>query len=212
MIRLGGWLLGLALALSGPAWAQDAFPARFVAGEHYRVLSEPAPAVDSKVEVLEFFLYSCPHCRAFEPTFADWAAAAPEGAAVRRVPVTFGAAGPVYARLFYTARELDVLERLHGEVFAAIHERGQRLTDRSAIREFFVAHGVDGEAFDAAFVSEAVERSVAEAERLMRAYGVMSVPSIGIDGRYWVTAPMAGSQEAMLSVAEHLIARERDPR
>jgi thiol:disulfide interchange protein DsbA len=186
----------LAAAFALPVLAQTGFPARYLSGEHYRTLSEPAPAAADRVEVLEFFLYACPHCRAFEPAFRDWAADAPGDVRVRRVPVLYGAAGRTYARLFYTARSLGVLEELHGAVFAAIHDDGRRLTDRAAIRALFLAHGVDGAAFDAAFDSEDVA-------------AVTSVPSLGVNGKYWISGAMAGGQDRMTAVADYLVAKER---
>lgn len=196
----------LAAAFAAAAPAQTGFPARYLAGEHYQALSEPAPTAG---EVIEFFLYGCPHCHAFEADFQAWAGKAPEDVNVRQVPVTFSAAGPTYARLFYTAQALDVLDDLHAEVFAAIHENGRRLTDRAAIRAFFVEHGVDGGAFDTAFDSDAVTAKVREAQALMRAYRVTSVPSLGVNGRYWISSRMAGGQDGMLAVADHLVAQER---
>lgn len=202
-------LVLLAAGAAVPALAQTGFPAKYLPGEHYRSLSEPAPTAGDGIEVIEFFLYSCPHCHSFEPDFQAWAADAPRDVATRQVPVTFSAAGPVYARLFYTAQSLGVLEEVHADVFAAIHEDGRRLADRGAIRRFMVEHGVDGAAFDAAFDSDEVARKVEEADALMRAYQVSSVPSLGVNGRYWVSSRMAGGQEAMLSVADHLVVRER---
>lgn len=212
MIARRGLLLALLAAIAAPALAQGSFPARFLPGEHYRPLEERAPTAGNGIEVVEFFLYSCPHCRAFEPDFEAWAAEPPAGTSVRRVPVTFGGAGPVYARLFYTAERLGVLDSIHGEVFAAIHDDGRRLTDRDAIRAFFVEHGVEGEVFDAAFDSDEVAKRVERADALMRAYRVMSVPSLGVNGRYWISGPMAGGQDRMLGVAEYLIAQERNAR
>ena len=212
MIARRGLLFALLAAVAAPALAQGSFPARYLPGEHYRTLDERAPTAGDGVEVVEFFLYSCPHCRAFEPAFKAWAAEPPADTSVRRVPVTFGGPGPIYARLFYTAERLGVLDELHREVFAAIHDDGRRLITRAAIRAFFVAHGVEGEAFDAAFDSDKVAERGERADALMRAYGVMSVPSLGVNGRYWISGPMAGGQDRMLDVAEYLIAQERNAR
>lgn len=211
MIRYAPLFL-LTAFLSAPALAQTGFPARYVAGEHYRALSEPAPAGDDGIEVIEFFLYACPHCHAFEPELQAWAGEAPEDVNVRQVPVTFGSAGPVYARLFYTAEALGMREELHGEVFSAIHEDGRRLRSRAAIRTFFIEHGADGAEFDAAFDSDEVAAKVRRAGELMRAYRVASVPSLGIDGRYWISPRTAGGTGPMLDVADYLIVQVRDSR
>jgi thiol:disulfide interchange protein DsbA len=49
----------------------------------------PTEAGKGKIEVLEFFWYSCPHCNAFEPRFASWVKALPKDVEVKRVPVRF---------------------------------------------------------------------------------------------------------------------------
>jgi thiol:disulfide interchange protein DsbA len=68
------------------AQAQAAAPKE---GKDYIKLAKPAPtsAGAGKVEVVEFFWYSCPHCNAFEPTFAAWKNQAPADVVVHRVPV-----------------------------------------------------------------------------------------------------------------------------
>ena len=62
-------------------------------GKDYRKLDKPAPtdAPAGKVEVIEFFWYSCGHCNSFEPRFATWKHSAPASVVVRRVPVAFNA-------------------------------------------------------------------------------------------------------------------------
>lgn len=209
MMRRALSVFALAAVFAAPALAQTGFPARYVAGEHYQVLEEPAPAAGEGIEVIEFFLYICPHCHAFEPAFQSWAEEAPEGVTVRQVPVTFGSAGPGYARLFYIAEALDMREAVHAEVFDAIHEDGRQLLNHAAMRAFFVEHGADGAAFDAAFDSEEVNAKIADAATLMRAYRVASVPSIGVNGKYWVSPRTAGGAERMLGIVDHLVAQSR---
>ena len=62
----------LALPVATPALAQAA--RQFKEGKDYRRLDKPvapdAPA--GKVDVIEFFWYSCPHCNAFEPKLEAW--------------------------------------------------------------------------------------------------------------------------------------------
>jgi thiol:disulfide interchange protein DsbA len=68
-------------ALSLPAWAQAPAakpvagpPIKLSEGKDYNRLDHPQAneAGAGKIEVIEFFWYSCPHCNAFEPTLAHW--------------------------------------------------------------------------------------------------------------------------------------------
>ena len=53
-----------------------------------RIAVGPPPA--GKVEVIEFFWYSCPHCNAFEPTLEAWVKKLPSDVVFTRVPVMWG--------------------------------------------------------------------------------------------------------------------------
>ena len=61
----------LTLPVANPAMAQAR---QFKEGKDFKRLDKPvapdAPA--GKVDVIEFFWYSCPHCNAFEPTLDAW--------------------------------------------------------------------------------------------------------------------------------------------
>ena len=88
--------LASALGLHGAALAQYKKPED---GVDYLTLDKrvagEAPA--GKIEVIEFFWYSCPHCNAFEPRLEAWIKKLPSDVAMRRVPVGFrdAAATPV---------------------------------------------------------------------------------------------------------------------
>lgn len=188
----------------------QAAPMRYVAGDSYTKIAHPVtPPNDGKIHVIEFFLYSCPHCYHFEDTVVGWAAKLPGDVAFRKVPVLFGKAGKRYARVFYTEKELGVFDQLHEEIFDAIHQDGKPLLKESAIRKFFVAHGVDGKAFDTTFNSKAVDKKIRKAGDLMRAFRVTGVPSLGIAGQYKLTGRMDGSNKGMLDVADYLIEQTR---
>ena len=70
-------------ALPLASWAQAKKPEE---GREYLVLDKrvPTEVPEGKIEVIEFFWYSCPHCNAFEPRFASWLKAAPKDVVVKR--------------------------------------------------------------------------------------------------------------------------------
>ncbi|MEQ8798311.1 MAG: thiol:disulfide interchange protein DsbA/DsbL [Salinisphaeraceae bacterium] len=204
--------LALAAGLLTATAANAQFPARYVAGEHYTALESAAPtqAEADQVAVIEFFVYGCSHCYEFDPMVTEWANELADDVTFRRVPATFGQAGPVYARVFYTAKALDLGQAFHEAFFDGIHQAGRRLVATDEIRAFFVEQGVAGETFDKTFNSEAIDERVANATRLMQAYGVTAVPSLGVAGRFWTNPRQTGGYEPMLNVADFLIDRARD--
>jgi protein dithiol oxidoreductase (disulfide-forming) len=200
---------GLALALGGTAQAQGG-P---VEGTHYVKLQQPAPVTlsspDKKIEVVEFFWYECPHCNAFEPSLEAWVKRLPPDVAFRRVPVGFTARHQIAQKAFYALEEMGQLEALHARVFAAIHVQGQRLLSEKAYVDFMVANGVDGDKFAAAFRGFSVNTKANRARQLSDAYKIDGVPALGIHGRFYTAASLAGGHERTLAVADFLIQRIR---
>lgn len=191
---------------SNAVWAQQAAPKE---GKEYLRLSKPAPteAPDGKVEVVEFFWYSCPHCNAFEPTFAAWKNKVPANVVVRRVPVAFNASFVPQQKLFFALQSLPNFDAMHVKVFHAIHVERNKLANDEAIFEWVGKQGVDVAKFKEAYNSFNVSSQVRKATALQQAYDVEGVPSMGVAGRYYTDGPRAGSMTNVLAVVEHLVAQ-----
>lgn len=207
--QLAGAGLGLAAWASvGSARAQAA-P---VEGKDYVKLQSPAAVgtlpAGKKVEVIEFFWYGCPHCFAFEPTVEAWAKRMAPDVAFRQLPFAF--IGPVeHQKLFYALEELGQREALQRKIFSAIHVEHKRLNSEADITAFVAANGVDGAKFTEAFKSFSVNNKVSRGKQLSNAYKIDGVPAIGIQGRYYTSATLAGSHERAVQVAEFLIQKAR---
>lgn len=201
---------GLAWAWTAPARAQAGAP---VEGQHFVRLSTPAPvtlpSADKKVEVVEFFWYGCGHCYAFEPAVEAWAKRLPPDVAFRQVPVGFAAPHQLHQKLFYALEEMGQLAGMNKRVFAAIHQQNRRLSSESEIVAFATGNGLDGAKFSEAFKSFGVNTKVNRAKQLTEAYKIDGVPAIGVNGRFYTSGSLAGSNERALAVADFLIQRSR---
>ena len=195
------------LLAATPSQAQ----ATFKEGTDYLKLSRPAP-VDTpadKVEVIEFFWYSCPHCNAFEPTLDAWVKAAPKDLSIRRVPVAFNASFVPQQKLYYTLEGMGKLEALHAKVFRAIHVEKAKLAKDDEILAWVTQQGVDAAKFKEVYGSFSVANQVRRASQLQDSYGVEGVPSMGVAGKYYTDGTMAGSMQTVLQVVEYLAATAR---
>ncbi|MBD8049586.1 thiol:disulfide interchange protein DsbA/DsbL [Limnohabitans radicicola] len=201
LLATSAWLSAL------PAKAQWAFKA----GKDYVVLDRPVPtdAGPGKVELLEFFWYSCPHCNKFEPAFAQWVKDAPKDVTVRRVPIAFREDFAPQQRLFYTLEAMNLLDTLHGKVFHAVHEERLPLNTEATILAWVEKQGVDKAKFSDIFKSFAVTSKIKKAVQLQNEFRIEGVPSLGVAGRYYIDGGLAGSMERALKVAESLIAQAR---
>ena len=188
------------------ALAQQAAPKE---GKEYLRLSTPAPTEASagKVEVVEFFWYSCGHCNAFEPTFAAWLQKKPANVTVRRVPVAFNASFVPQQKLYYTLQAMDNFEAMHLKVFHAIHVERNRLAKDEDIFNWVAKQGVDVNKFKEIYNSFNVSSQVRKATALQQAYDVEGVPSMGVAGRFYTDGPRAGSMTNVLNVVEYLAAQ-----
>lgn len=201
-----------ALAASGvlawPALAQGKKPE---SGTDYLTLDKTAPVdtPDGKVEVLEFFWYSCPHCNSFEPQLESWIKQVPKDVVVRRVPVRFRADFEAQQRLYYTLEALNKVEALHRKVFYAVHVEKQALNTSDSIATWAEKQGLAKGPFIEMFNSFGVANKARRAAQLQDLYKVQGVPSLGIAGRYYTDGTLAGSMERALQVTNVLIADAR---
>ncbi len=201
-------VIGVGLGAAATAALAQGGP---VEGTHYVRLSQPAPtASPGKIEVIEFFWYGCPHCNAFEPALEPWIKQLPADVSFRRMPIAFGQE-PFFAhqRIFYALESLGQLPALHRRVFYAIHSDRQRLDKPADISAFMAKNGVDAVKFMEAFDSFSVQTKARQAAQLSAAYKIDGVPAIGVQGRYYTSGPLAGSNEKSLTVADFLIERVR---
>jgi protein dithiol oxidoreductase (disulfide-forming) len=201
--------LTAAVALAAPllplaAQAQAATPKE---GKDYNKLAKPvntdAPA--GKIEVLEFFWYSCGHCHTFEPMLHSWSKTAPANVVMRRVPVAFNASFVPAQKLYYALEGLGKVEPLHARVFRAIHVEKQKLAKEEDIMAWAAKQPeLDMAKFKEMYQSFTVANQVRRATQLQDAYGVEGTPSMGVAGRYYTDGTLAGSLQAMLQVVNHL--------
>lgn len=208
---LSGVGLAAAVALPGSVLAQTKPPA---AGTDYLVLDKPAPveAARGKIEVVEFFWYSCPHCNAFEPALNAWAKALPKDVALRRVPVAFRDDFVPQQRLYYALEALGLLAKLHAQVFAAIHVDKLKLASAAEIADWAAKQGVDRAKFTEQYNSFSASTKATRGTQLQNTYKVEGVPALGVAGRFYIDSTLAQGMERALKVADFLTAEVRSGR
>jgi thiol:disulfide interchange protein DsbA len=186
MQRFTGWLRLVAvlmgLSVSAIAVAQ-------VAGKDFQPVNPPQPTDSgNKVEVIEFFSYACPHCHSLQPSLAAWLKRKPADVEFRRVPAVFQDNWIPFARIYYTLDAMGLVEKLHHDVFAAIHEQKVRLQDPKVLFEWIASKGVDKQKFTDTYNSFSVQSRTQRATDVTRRYNVPFTPAIVVDGRY-LTGP-----------------------
>ncbi|RZL85986.1 MAG: thiol:disulfide interchange protein DsbA/DsbL [Variovorax sp.] len=181
------------------------------AGTDYAVLDKrvPVDAAAGKVEVIEFFWYSCPHCNAFEPQLETWIKKLPATVSFKRVPVAFQASFQPQQRLYYALEAMGKVDEYQRKVFNAIHQQRQNLSGDQQIIDWAAANGLDKDKFTEHFKSFSVAGKIQRAKQLQDAYQVAGVPSIGVAGRWYVDGELARSMERALQVTDYLVGEAR---
>lgn len=198
----------LALSLLSAASLVHAQP--WVAGEHYRVLDNPVrTASDNGVEVAEVFWYGCPHCYNFKPLAEAWEAEAPDYINYVKLPAALGRSWEPHAYAFYALEAMGELDKVHDALFDALAGERRHLNTPEALADFVAGYGVNAEKFLENYNSFGVRARVQQAQAKIRGARITGTPTMLVDGKYVVSASMAGSHENTLKVVEYLAEKER---
>jgi len=190
-----------ALAVTGASLLSPAH----AAGQNHVKLDQAQPSDTSgKIEVLEFFAYSCPHCAAMEPMVEKWAKTLPDNVVLRQIPVAFNASMRDLQKLYYALEAIDRAD-LNDAVFKAIHVEKKPIYDAKAITDWVVSQKVDRAKFEAAFNSFGVNTKINRADELTRAYNIEGTPSLAVGGQYVVSPSMTGSYQGTIDEAQKLL-------
>ena len=186
-------------------------------------LTLPAPQnteAGAKVEVTEFFSYTCPHCRVFEPALVAWVKKNAGKVAFKRVHVGFRPSDQILQRVYATLESLDLVEASHAKVFAAIHEEDQRFNSDEDAFNWAAKAGIDRARFIAAYRSFGAEAKVTRAQAMVAAYRIDQWPMLAVGGRYLTSPHLAGAhskeplteaqqQQAALAVVDTLVDKSK---
>jgi thiol:disulfide interchange protein DsbA len=208
-------LFAAALLLAGVGIAGiSSAQAELVEGRDYTVLPQPQPTDSGKnIEVLEFFWYGCPHCYALHPHISAWLKRMPKDVSFRYVPAIFRINWTPGAKTFYALEALGAKDRLHGEVYDAIHIGKVDLTKDEVLFDWVAKQGIDRQKFIDAYNSFSVQnQQVPQSVRMSKEYRLSGVPALVVDGRYLTSGRMGGTPEDTIKTLDELIEKVRKER
>ena len=188
-------------------------PSGLVEGRDYVDIKggEPWKPLDGKIEVVEVFGYVCPACAAFDPLVSAWKAKLPADVRFSYVPAPFGPEWNPYAKAFYVAESMGLVERSHSALIREIHVtqtmpgEGDGPNEQK-IADFYGKYGANPKEFLSTMNSFSVSAQVNKGRQFMIRSGANSTPTLIVNGKYKVTGE---SFEDMLRIASGLIAKER---
>ncbi len=198
----------LALLMALPACAQPV--EKFQAGKHYFLIDPPQPTSSgNKIEVLEVFMYTCPHCYDLEPYLTSWKAKKGADVFYSGFPAAWNEPVEAFARAFYAAETLGILEATHQKFFAAIHKEKKQLQTMDEIAQWYSEFGVTKAQFLSAASSFAVNTKINRSKAMVPRWGVAGTPSVIINGKYRFDVSSAGGHQNIVPLIDFLVDKER---
>jgi thiol:disulfide interchange protein DsbA len=201
---------GLLLATACTAQSHADASAPYTEGDQYVTLPAPHQRYSNvgKVEVAEVFSYGCIHCAEFSPAADKLKKSLPPGVKFELVPAPFSDEWLPFARAYYAADKLGVVDRTHLELFKEKFVQNYPMNSMDDLADFYARQGVNRDEFmRLANSPEATAKLKADLD-LIRTWGVDGTPSIVVDGKYRVAN--VKTLDELSKVTQWLVQRELD--
>jgi protein dithiol oxidoreductase (disulfide-forming) len=192
------------------AAARDPYAPRY--GKDYEILAVPQPTYgQGKIEVAEVFGYACIHCAHLQPSVDAWKPTLGSDVRFEYVPAVFGGIWDTFARAYFAAEILGVVEKTHDKVFKAVHiDHVIKTGGAEEIGNLYASMGVDKAKFMATMQSFAVTAKLNRAKQFAQRTGISGTPTMIVAGKYRVSVIQDRGFEGMLKTVDFLLNYERN--
>jgi protein dithiol oxidoreductase (disulfide-forming) len=174
----------------------------------YRIASAKTPLssqTNGKVDVVEFFSYSCPHCYAFDPILKSWISKNKSNINFKRMPANFNATYEKHQKIFYALEAMNQGDILHDKVFDTVQKDNNFLQTDQQITKFAAKYKIDSKKLLSHYYSFGVATKVRQATQIMDDYKIDGVPTVLIGGKYITSSQMVGGRDDVLKVMDYLV-------
>ncbi len=178
----------------------------FTEGVHYEKIGTPIEKLTdtNKLEIVELFWYGCPHCFEFEPYLKRWINKNKQKVSLVQVPAVFSKNWIPHAKAFYSAQNIGYFNKLHKNLFKAIHTEREKIYTRSKLIKFASDLGIPKNEFEKSFSSFKTDLQVKKAMALTKSSGIRGVPAVIVKGQFVTSPRMAGSYDKLIDVIDYL--------
>lgn len=180
-------------------------------GIDYTVLATPQPTFgQGGIEVAEVFAYTCIHCANLQPLINTWKPNLASDVRFIYVPGAFGGVSDNFARGYFAAEAMGLLDKTHDAAFKAVLiDRKFQTGSLEEIADFYASHGADREAFLSTMQSFSIDAKVNRARQFSQRASVNATPTIIVNGKYSAVANGERGSEGLLQTVDWLVAKER---
>ncbi|WP_337842522.1 thiol:disulfide interchange protein DsbA/DsbL [Rheinheimera sp.] len=191
--------------------------AQFEAGKHYEVLETPKTATP---EVVEFFSFYCPHCKAFEPFAQQLNKSLPKGQKLIRNHVDFLRAAPAelqaeLGKAYLVAESAGQGDRIADAIFNYLHQQRASFSNAHDIRSLMLVNDIPAMVYDAGVVSPKIQSEAQVLKQRQEFYtqaeALRGVPTLIVNGKYRVKLDGLDSaqfQQQLNDLVAYLLAKK----
>ena len=181
-------------------------------GKDYTVLAKPIPQLQAnKIEVLEFFAYSCIHCYHLDPILLKHAQSFPSDTYLRSEHVVWDDQMLGLARIAAAVNSSGEKYRANPAVFDAIFEKKINLGDSATFKQWAEKQTTfDSKKVLAAFDGFSNQAETKKMQQLTNDYQIGSTPTVIVGGKYQVE--FKGGWEMGMRTVDELVQKVRAER
>ncbi len=185
----------------------------FIEGEDYEIITpkESGSTPPTKVDVLEFFSYTCPYCNQLAPLIKSWGEENLDKVNMMHSSVPGSSSNhpwTTFSRLYYTTEALNVEDQTHFAIFHAYHTKRNPMSNTNLMWQelavYMESKGITKEEFESTFNSFSVNLKVEQARKEALGVNLQGTPTILLDNRILVKSSRKGIP-AMVSTTEYLV-------
>jgi thiol:disulfide interchange protein DsbA len=197
-----------------PAPTPAADTGNYLEGKDYTLIEDVVRPLDpSKIEVVEVFAFTCPHCFHFEPKIEQWFKAQKPDVNLVQLHTSWSEQMEPYQRGYYTGVILGIKDKIQNPVFDYYQVQHKELKNAEDWATFLSAYGVDKKTVLSTYDSFGVTSQIKQADSRTRGYKVTGTPTLVVEGKYRVSSGSGpDAHEKMLKVAQFLVDKARAER
>ena len=160
--------------------------AAVVEGQDYIVLTTPVQAQQAdKIEVTEFFSYTCVHCYHLDPVLLKHAKTWPSDVYLRPIHVIWDPQQMGLARITAAVNSSDLKYQANNAIFQAKFDQRIAIEDEATFKKWAAAQtAFDGKKLIAAYDSFSNQAQAKQMADLTNQYNIQGTPTVIVGGKY----------------------------
>lgn len=186
-------------------------PEPFQLNKDYFKITPSIPSNNQDVSVINFMTFGCQSCIDTKNKLKDWSNSAPYFVNIINTPVAASLKFIMPVRAYFALKNINKSD-VADKFLAESAKQNMDYMKYSVIKSWVGQQGVNVQDFEKSFDSNDVISTVANAPQIVSQYHITTVPTIVVDGKYYVTYNIIQDKnklEQILTFLSNKVAKEK---